>query len=195
MWRSASGADGLLVATRFCDGHHAAIRTTLSRLRASATTLVAGVIVAAVAVHPEHHDKDGDAPQSTQDGEGLEHSRSPRSDYFEQKLTLRTIATLQHICQLCGSPGLGACGTEAHRGSAAQRGQGDSLRASVPRCRQHREMRTLCRGATTRFTCVRRWFVPPLVIPRCSRAGIDSRDARTAARACSGPARRPRESR
>ena len=77
MWRSASGADGLLVATRFCDRHHAAILTTLSRLRASATTLVAGVIVAAVAVHPEHHDKDGDAPQSTKDGEGLEHSRSP----------------------------------------------------------------------------------------------------------------------
>ena len=55
MWRSASGADGLLVTT----------------------TLVAGVIVAAVAVHPEHHDKDSDAPQSTQDGEGFEHGDSP----------------------------------------------------------------------------------------------------------------------
>ena len=44
---------------------------------ASATALVAGVVAAAVAVHPEHHDKDSDTPQSTQDGEGLEHGRSP----------------------------------------------------------------------------------------------------------------------
>lgn len=93
MWRSASGADGLLVTT----------------------TLVAGVIVAAVAVHPEHHDKDSDAPQSTQDGEGLEHSRSPRSDYFEQKLTLRTIATLGIFVNLAPSARVGLRRTEARR--------------------------------------------------------------------------------
>ena len=114
-------------------------------MRASAT-LVAGVVVAAVAVHPEHHDKDSDAPQSTQDGEGFEHSRSPQSDYFEQKLTLCTIATLRHICQFCG--------TQAHRGSAAQRGQGIALRLRASVSSAQRDADPVL-GATKRFTYVR----------------------------------------
>ena len=47
---------------------------------ASATALVAGVVAAAVAVHPEHHDEDRDASQGTQDGECLEHSLLPTID-------------------------------------------------------------------------------------------------------------------
>ena len=115
-------------------------------MRASATPLVAGVVVAAVAVHPEHHDEDGDASQGTQDGEGLEHSHSPRSDYFEQKLTLCTIATCWPVCQFCASTG-------THRGPSAQRGQGMASAPPVPRCRQHREMRTLCRGDEAIYLC------------------------------------------
>jgi hypothetical protein len=43
-------------------------------------TLIAGVVVTAVAVHPEHHDEDRDASQGTQDGECLEHSLLPTID-------------------------------------------------------------------------------------------------------------------
>jgi hypothetical protein len=39
--------------------------------------MVARIVIATVAVHPEHHHEHSDAPQSTQDGEGFEHGDSP----------------------------------------------------------------------------------------------------------------------
>ena len=81
MWRSASGADGLLVTTRLRARSPVGNRSTRrGRVRASAMTLIASVVVTAVAVHPEHHDEDSDASQGTQDGECLEHSLLPTID-------------------------------------------------------------------------------------------------------------------